>query len=312
MTARQLADELGVSQRTIYRDVDALQAVGVPLYGDAGHAGGFALVDGYRTRLTGLTGEEAEALSLTGVPGPASDLGLGPVVAAVELKLRAALPTELRDRYGRIRERFHLDAPGWYQDGDTTPHVAAVADSVWRQQTIRVFYRSWTGITVAVLRPYGVVLKTGKWYMVAHTGHDIRTYRINQILDLQILDQPFDRPEDFDLAGYWKAKVREFRRRLYQGQAVIRVSPQGQERLPDLLASPVVDAFHATASPPDAAGWTTATVPIESVTHATTELLKLGADVEVLEPRALRARLVTETRRLAALYVEDPSWPATV
>lgn len=210
MTARQLADELGVSQRTIYRDVDALQAVGVPLYGNAGHAGGFALVDGYRTRLTGLTGEEAEALFLAALPGPASDLGLGPVVAAVELKLKAALPTELRDRYGRIRERFHLDAPGWYQDGDTTPHVAAVADSVWRQQTIRVLYRSWTGITVAVLLPYGVVPKTGKWYMVAHTGHDIRTYRINQILDLRVQDQPFDRPEDFDLAGFWTAQVRKF------------------------------------------------------------------------------------------------------
>lgn len=111
VTAQQLADELEVSVRTIYRDVESLHTAGVPLYGNAGHAGGYQLLDGYRTRLTGLHADEAEALFLAGLPGQAAQLGLAGVVAAAQLKVQAALPAGLRDRAGRIQERFHLDAP---------------------------------------------------------------------------------------------------------------------------------------------------------------------------------------------------------
>src|SRR5215468_4881656 len=138
MTAGQLAEELEVSVRTIYRDVDSLHSAGVPLYGEAGPEGGYQLLNGYRTRLTGLTEAEAESLFLAGLPGPAAELGLGAVVAAAQLKLMAALPAELRDRAGRISGRFHLDAPSWYRHADEAPHLAAVADAVWDERVIEV------------------------------------------------------------------------------------------------------------------------------------------------------------------------------
>src|SRR5690349_17280288 len=143
MTARQLASELGVSVRTVYRDVDALGAAGVPLYGDAGHAGGYQLLDGYRTRLTGLTAAEAEAVFLSGLPGPAAELGLGSVLAAATLKLRAALPASLRENASRLSERFYLDAPGWYRRAADVPHLPAVAGAVWDRQVIQVTYQRW-------------------------------------------------------------------------------------------------------------------------------------------------------------------------
>ena len=114
MTAAQLAAELEVSVRTVYRDVESLHEAGIPLYGDAGHRGGYQLLDGYRTRLTGLNTGEAQALFLSGLPGPAAELGLGPVLAAAQLKLLAALPPGLGEQVGRVQARFHLDAPGWY------------------------------------------------------------------------------------------------------------------------------------------------------------------------------------------------------
>ena len=141
MTAQQLANELEVSVRTIYRDVGSLHAAGVPLYGDAGPDGGYRLLDGYRTRLTGLTASEAESLFLTGLPGPAADLGLGTVAAAAQLKVLAALPDDLRDRAGRIASRFHLDAPGWYHEGEENPYLAAVADAAWGDKVLQVRYR---------------------------------------------------------------------------------------------------------------------------------------------------------------------------
>ncbi len=177
LTAAQLAAALEVSVRTVYRDVEALHAAGVPLYGEAGHAGGYRLVEGYRTRLTGLTENEAESLFLTGLPGPAHELGLGSEVAAAWLKLTASLPPELRDRATRIQQRFHLDAPGWYAEPDATPALAAAADAVWRERRIHVHYHRWRepADVVRTLDPYGLVLKAGRWYLVAASTR-ISTY----------------------------------------------------------------------------------------------------------------------------------------
>ncbi len=219
MTAQELAGELEVSMRTVYRDVDSLAAAGVPVYADRGPTGGYQLVDGYRTRLTGLTAGEAESLSLAGMPGPAAELGLGSVLAAAQLKLMAALPPELRSRAGRIAERFHLDAPAWFQDADRPEHLAAVADAVWNQRRIRVRYERWRGEVARQLEPLGIVLKGGIWYLVARASEgvgDARTYRVSRILALEVLDERFERPAGFALAEYWQTWLGQFEARVYR------------------------------------------------------------------------------------------------
>ncbi|WP_210584934.1 YafY family protein [Streptomyces sp. GESEQ-35] len=291
MTAAQLAEELEVSVRTVYRDVEALSAAGVPLYGDAGHAGGYRLLDGYRTRLTGLTADEAEALFLAGVPGPAAELGLGALLAAAELKVRAALPVQA----DRISGRFHLDAPGWYADGEQVPYLPAVADAVWNSRVLHVVYRRWREPTDVErrLEPYGLVLKAGRWYVVAGPGP--RTFRVDQILELAVSDEEFERPETFDLAAYWQAYQRDFHDRLYRREAVVRLAPG--VTLPGPLARAVTVNGRT-----DDDGWIQATVPIESVEHAHGEFLRLGTDIEVLEPPELRARIARTVAELAERY----------
>ncbi|MFE9022513.1 helix-turn-helix transcriptional regulator [Streptomyces sp. NPDC007808] len=295
MTAAQLAEELEVSVRTVYRDVEALGAAGVPLYGDAGHAGGYRLLDGYRTRLTGLTTDEAEALFLAGVPGPAAQLGLGSVLATAQLKVRAALPAELRGHADRISGRFHLDAPGWYADADETPYLPAVADAVWHSRVLHVRYRRWREPTDVErrLEPYGLVLKAGRWYVVAGPGP--RTFRVDQILELTASDEEFTRPDDFELAAYWAAYQRDFHDRLRQGEALVRLAPGVRPDGP--MAVAVRDNGRT-----DEEGWTLVTVPIESVDHAHGEFLRLGADIEVLRPVALRERIAATVRELMARY----------
>ncbi|MFF4833712.1 helix-turn-helix transcriptional regulator [Streptomyces sp. NPDC001315] len=297
MTAAQLAGELEVSVRTVYRDVEALSAAGIPLYGDAGHAGGYRLLDGYRTRLTGLTADEAEALFLAGAPGPAAELGLGSVLAAAQLKVRAALPAGLRVHADRISSRFHLDAPGWYTDAEQAPFLPAVADAVWNSRVLHITYRRWREPTDVErrLEPYGLVLKAGRWYVVAGGGPGPRTYRVDQILELAASKEEFTRPEVFDLAAYWTAYQRDFHTRLYRAKALIRLAPGAR------LTGPVGAAMAANGRTGED-GWTLATVPIESVDHAHGEFLRLGADVEVLEPPELRARIARTAAELAERY----------
>ncbi|MFJ9769698.1 helix-turn-helix transcriptional regulator [Kitasatospora sp. NPDC101157] len=289
MTAQQLAGELEVSVRTVYRDVEALAAAGIPLYGEAGHAGGYRLVDGYRTRLTGLTAAEAQAAFLAALPGTAAELGLGEALATAQLKLRAALPAELRDHAGRIQERFLLDAPGWYGDADETPHLAAVAAAVWARRAVVLRYRRWRAPEEIERRvePYGLVLKAGRWYLVAGGPSGTRTYRADQIIELGDQEEEFTVPGGFDLAAYWQGYLADFRARLHTGEALVRLTAEGARRLG---VTPVEE------------GWTRARVPIESVDHAHGEFLRLGAEVEVLEPADLRDRIAETVRTLAARY----------
>ncbi|MEU1435385.1 YafY family protein [Streptomyces sp. NPDC005786] len=288
MTAQQLAEELEVSVRTVYRDVEALAAAGIPLYGAAGHAGGYRLVDGYRTRLTGLTTDEAQAAFLAALPGTAAELGLGEALAAAQLKLRAALPAELRAHAGRIQERFLLDAPGWYGDADRSPHLAPVAAAVWGRRAALLRYRRWRAPEEIERRvePYGLVLKAGRWYVVAGGPSGIRTYRVDRILGFRPLEE-FVMPDGFDLAGYWNTYLAGFRARLHTGEALVRLTPEGARRLG---VAPVSD------------GWAEARVPIESIDHAHGEFLRMGTDIEVLAPAELRDRIAATVRTLARSY----------
>lgn len=304
MTARQLAEELEVSVRTVYRDVESLAAAGVPLYGEPGHDGGYRLVDGYRTRLTGLTAEEAEALFLSGLPGAAADLGLGSVLATGRLKLLAALPDELRNRAGRLGQRFHLDTSGWYDDPDPTPRLATIVGAVWEQHRIRVRYRRWEAPreVTRTLEPYGVVLKGGRWYLVAGGGRGIRTYRVSQVLRAEVLDERFERPDGFDLAGHWAAYLAGFDARRRQGEAVLLVTPGLLGRLPQLLEPAVARAASASAGAPEADGRIRVVVPLEAIEHTAGMLLRLGAEAEVLAPPALREAMARAASALAELY----------
>src|SRR3954468_5666283 len=165
MTGAELARELEVSERTVTRDVAALSEAGVPVYADRGRAGGYRLIGGYRTRLTGLGRTEAEALFLSGVPSALREMGLPDAASAARLKVSAALLPELRDASHTVAQRFHLDAPGWWQEPQTPSLLPDVADAVWDDRRLAVRYRRRDTVVDRELEPYGLVLKAGVWYL---------------------------------------------------------------------------------------------------------------------------------------------------
>jgi predicted DNA-binding transcriptional regulator YafY len=305
MTAQQLADELEVSVRTVYRDVEELSASGIPVYADRGMHGGFQLVEGYRTKLTGLTPEEAEALFLSGYPGPAAQLGLGTVLAAAQLKVMAALPPELRSRAARLRQRFHLDAPGWFQGPEVAPFLQQIAEAVWADHRLHMHYRRGSDdgpVVERVVDPLGLVLKAGVWYLIARSEGGMRTYRVGRILDMTPLPYRFERPEDFDLAEYWERSTAEYAKSLPSFVATLKVRGDAIERLEGLVGRASARSAVAQAAGPDGDGWLTLEIRMEDVWHAEPQILQLGADVQVVGPAELRERVAAAAREMAAMY----------
>lgn len=301
LSAEVLAREFEVSARTIYRDVDQLSAAGVPIYAERGRAGGFALLDGYRTKLTGFTSAEANALLLAGVGEAAADLGLGGELAAAQLKLLASLPPEFGASAERVAARFHLDPAAWYSRPETPEILPTLATAVWSERRIKVRYESWKGEVVRALEPLGLVLKGGVWYLAAAMNGQVRTYRVSSIRSLAITEIPFKRPRNFELARFWTRWARQFEDRLLVARATIEISPAGRRLLRDVnaIAAQAVEAAHRPGS---RAGWVRAEIPVEGPDYAARQILRLGAELEVLAPAALRGAVAEEARQVAALY----------
>ena len=301
MSAESLAEELEVSVRTIYRDIDQLSAAGVPVYADIGRNGGFALLDGWRTRLTGLTAPEARALFLSGLPGPASELGLGDEVAAAELKLLAALPADWQTEATRMSSRFHLDPKGWFSTGPRPEFLQAIAEAVWSETRITIKYDSWTQLSERTVEPLGLVLKGGVWYLVARRETGMRTYRMSQILALTTTIEHFERPADFDLPRHWRESTASFEREIYVGVARVRATRTGISRLKD-ISQRCKEEIEAQTLVFDADGWAELDVPIEEERWASREMTRAGAEVEVLAPEGLRLRMIEIATKLARSY----------
>lgn len=298
LTAEALAAEFEVSVRTIYRDIDKLAEAGVPVYADRGPGGGFRLIDGYRTRLTGLAADEVEALLMIGLPGPAAALGMGPAASNASRKMLASLPRSSGDVAGRIGARFHLDPVEWYRDDEPLQQLPAIARAVLDQTVLAMNYDSWRGVRDRVVEPLGLVLKAGAWYLVARSDGVARIYKVANILRHEVRDTHFERPTDFDLATWWSAETARFEAGLRTSSAQLRATATGLKRLSQLGA--FAQRAVQTAAPADDEGWSYLSLPIETIDHAALTLLGIGPEIVVLAPDALRLRL----RDLAADIVD--------
>jgi len=303
VSARDLAAEFEVAVRTIHRDIDQLSAAGIPVYAERGRSGGFRLRDGYRTTLTGLTQAEAETLFLAGVPGPAAQLGFADALSTARLKLLAALPASIKPGAERIAARFHLDVGPWFHRIDALPTLPLLARAVWGERMLEVSYvrANETQAVARKLAPLGLVLKGGVWYLVAQSGKRVLTYRAANIHDVAICDEKFTRPKHFELATHWQDAVREYETSVYREYADVRLSARGMKRLLG-LGPYVASAAEKTAGKPDRKGWVRCRLPIESIEDGVRELLRLGEEVIVLGPPALRAQMAQTARRIAALH----------
>lgn len=293
ITAGELARRLEVSERTIYRDLEALAAAGVPVYAEPGRRGGIRLLEPYRTDLTGLSLGEAEVLPLLGLGDALAGMGLGPSLAQTEAKVLAALPQAQRERAEQLRRRVHVDLSAWWHGAEVVPHLPTLVEGAFTHRRVRMQYRRGDRRTVRrTLDPLGLVLKAGAWYLVAAAGtKPPRTYRASRILEAELLDEHFEPHPDFDLPAFWNTRRDEFERTGGAYEVVVRARPDAVRALRNDYES---DA--------PVAEWTTMELTFGSSDHALRRLLSFGPSVEVIGPDELRRAMSRTVREAAALY----------
>lgn len=297
-TAQALAAELEVSERTIYRDIDALCIAGVPLYAQRGPGGGISLLESYRTDLTGLTTAELEALMTLSVPAPLLDLGIGADLSSALRKVAAAVPGARREPGSRIQERFLIDSSEWSGTVYADSLFETIRKALWDDWELAVSYYSemggHAGTISAVVRPLGLVAAAGEWYLAAGRDSFTIVIPLASILSANITDQPFDRPHDFQLEAFWHQ-----RSALKQQQhPSLFVAATIKESLLPLVGD------RLEGDPEDVPGEAKChvTLRFETFERARTSILGLGNAIEVTAPLSLRLSIEDYARQIVSVY----------
>lgn len=226
VTARELAERLEVSERTILRDMDALSGAGVPVVAGRGKGGGWSMLDDYQTKLTGLSLAEIQSLFLPRPSRLMADLGIARESEAALIKLEASLPAAARAQADLARRRIHIDPRGWRDPAEAIPSLPVLLDAVWRGRQVRFVYaRSLGEPTERTVHPLGLVAKGSTWYLVANVEGAPRTYRVSRIHEAAALDAPAELPAHFSLAAYWERSAAEFRAKLPRYYAIFLADP---------------------------------------------------------------------------------------
>jgi predicted DNA-binding transcriptional regulator YafY len=305
LTSRELAKRLEVSERTIHRDMEALCIAGVPVVSERGAAGGWGLVEEYRTNLTGMNPAEVQALALT--PNRVlADLGLDKASDAAFIKLLAALPSLGRRDAEYVHQRIYVDMTGWRQHNEPVPFLQVIQDALWQDRQLTLSYKRTDGQVVERnVHPLGLVAKLNVWYLIAAVedgeSSGVRTYRISRVQQAALAEGPCARPKDFDLVAYWQQSQADFKASLPRLPASVRVAPEALTRLRYVCRNARIDIGEA-ASPPDAKGWLTLELHYETESEAAEALIALGASLEIVSPPSLRERVIHLAESVVAFY----------
>ena len=298
MTARDLANKLEVSERTILRDMDALSSAGVPVIAERGAGGGWSLIEEYQTRLTGLTPAEVQSLFLARPPELMADLGLREAQDGAWIKLQASLPAGVRQHAQFVRQRVLIDARGWREASESASSLPVLLDALWRDKQVRFLYENvLCEASERIVSPLGLVARGSTWYLIAVRDNELRTYRVSRIKAPEILDLPAGRPPDFDLSAYWKRSADEFRQKLPQYRATF-------------LAKPAVMRWvryrgWRLESEAQQGNFIRIQLRFDAEEEALQFALSLGPDVEVLQPTALRDKTRETAANILRLYQKE-------
>lgn len=300
MTAHDLARRLEVSERTIHRDMEALSAAGVPVTAERGNGGGWSLLGDYRTNLTGLTETEIQALFLAPPASILGDLGLHHASQAGLIKLLASLPSLFRRDAERARQRIYVDVTGWNRAEEAIPALPALQEAIWQEHKLHIFYERGETLVERLVDPLGLVAKGSVWYLVAAVEGQVRSYRVSRVRETRPSELPACRPPDFDLAAYWVQSSADFKASLPSYTITVRADPA-------ILFSMRIAGRYARIEQidePGEDGWVPVSIRLQDEQSACEYVVSFGAHIEVIEPPALREKVIQTAKEILAHYAQ--------
>ncbi len=311
LTARDLAQRLEVSERTILRDIDVLSSTGVPVYAERGAVGGFRLLDDYRLDLSGLRTPELRTLLLGGHERLLRDLGWTQDAASAQDKLRYALPPNQVTQADILGQRILIDDSRWFERAHPAPAISPLLSAVWQNRRVAMVYTYPDGTTVQRrLAPYALAAKAGAWYVVAERDGALRTYRLDRVKDITMLDEPFDRPPTFDLRRFWADWTHAFEASRPRFLAKLTVSPAIYGKFLQATPWTVEQSKEPRGQDPDYH----VTMVFEHLETAARHIISFTPDVRVIEPMELRSTVYEAAQRIgtwAQTFGGGPAEPNT-
>lgn len=300
LTAGELAQRLDVSIRTIFRDVDALSTMGVPVYTEAGRGGGIRLMQGYSSDLTGLSSGEAEALALIASPASVGVRELATPTRTALDKLAAAVPSMHQLRAQHARGRLLFDTKPWFRSLDASPFLDDLRACIWKDECIDISYERSDGERRDYrVEPYALVVKVDTWYLIGRVKRETRVFRISRLHTLAASATAFSRDPDFDLQKFWTGWCERFEKNPPRNFAVeLTISARGRRRLLDCFGAwfrvrlePLGERFR---------GRKPVTLDFEREDIALRVLFDLASEAEIVRPRSLQRKLRAQAARIIA------------
>ncbi|MBT2290825.1 YafY family transcriptional regulator [Paenibacillus albidus] len=300
MSSRELAQLLEVSERTVFRDMEALSASGIPVLAERGREGGWMLTEGYRTSLTGMKPQEIASLLLSADYSILSDLGIQKDYTAAVRKLEAVSSTDPGSVMSYLSQRIHVDGASWHPSDESYPFLSLLQEALWEDRKVSISYLR-NGETVErLIEPLGLVAKRGVWYIVARSTEGLRTYRVSRMVRAEASRETFTRPEDFDLMRYWEESTRAFKSALPRYPARVLVKEEylqafTRERYVTVIAT----------EPASKPGFVLAEAEFNTVESACRIVLSFGPQVRVISPQELIDSVTAAIHETFGLYQEN-------
>ncbi|WP_339287430.1 YafY family protein [Paenibacillus sp. FSL E2-0201] len=297
MTSRELAQTLEVSERTVFRDMEALSASGIPIVAERGREGGWMLTEGYRTSLTGMKPQEIGSLLLSTDSSIMKDLGIQDDFSSAVLKLEVASSHRTSNPANYLSQRIHIDGASWHPSDETYPFLSVLQRALWEDRKVKITYLRNDETKVRMIEPLGLVAKRGVWYVVANIGDELRTFRVSRLINVEETNERFNRPDEFDLKHYWEESTTAFKAALPKYPVKLRVRTSV---LKELQRERFV-SIHMI-EPSSNAEWVNVEAEFNTIESACRIILSFSPSVIVLSPQELLEMVKSAIAKISAIY----------
>jgi predicted DNA-binding transcriptional regulator YafY len=297
MTSRELAQMLEVSERTVFRDMEALSASGIPILAERGREGGWMLTEGYRTSLTGMKPKEIGSLLLSADSSILKDLGIQDDFSSAVLKLEAVSTPRTSNPASYLSQRIHIDGASWHPSDETYPFLSVLQDALWEDRKVNITYLRNDEAKERVIEPLGLVAKRGVWYIIARSEGELRTFRVSRLVRAEATQDIFTRPEGFDLMNYWEQSTLAFKAALPKYPVKLRVRATV---LKELQRERYVSLISVDPSAND--DWLNVDAEFNAIESACRIVLSFTPSVIVMSPQDLLEMIKSAIKTISTIY----------